>query len=218
MLEKYDPNTDVQYRAQLEADDLPASMTTLSRARLKWLLTLIKAIRCYAAECCAAAKEMASSQDTGSLLILGTQDDTQELNNEPAAPMLWDDEHQVGDDFEVSANPLTRGRVTVQKDDWYRIYTLVTYSSLTADTSIGVQVELNGALIVPGIGRHGYIKAGVSGHNRSSSSIEAWVELVEGDQIRVATSRNGAAGAVNPVAGECLLIIERRPLPPGSTS
>lgn len=214
MLEKYDPVIDQQYRGQAEGEDLGSGLTGLLGARYRVLMRMIRAARTAALDCCCEAKGQIADLDFGDVAILGITDETLELNSAGPSILKFDDHQHTGDGFTISTAPGQLGRVTVTKDGWYRIYALSTYESVTADTSIKILAYANG-IILPGRGRHGHI-ANAGGHTSSSSSLETWAQMNANDYIDISTQQNGAAGAVNPIAGESLLVVERKPYPMAS--
>ncbi len=218
MFERYDPETDTQFRALAKLADMPGSLGMMLSQRFLALVRMIQRVACEAAECCAEAKAIASEPpDVGSLLILGTGDDTQELNNVTAARVKWDTNHQIGEGFTVKSAAAIKGRVVVDQDGWYRIWSVLTYDGFVTDGSIEISIQIDGSLTLPGAGQQGVI-ANANGHISASSNIESWAELVDGQYIDVMSAQNGAGGSINPIPLKSLLIIERRPYPPGSTS
>ena len=211
LIEKYNPVTARQERGPLELDELSPELARLLTARERMLLQMIRATRCMSAECCAKAMAALDELDLGDVMILATDDVTQEFNvADPGTPAKWNLQQHVGSGFSHSMGIAQRSKGNVTIPGWIRIYGLLTYSSFTADVSLSVRIRKNGTTFLVGDGRHGYIST-TNGHTTSSSSIETWAELAAGDYVEVISTQNGAVGTANPVAGASLLIMERKP-------
>lgn len=210
LLEKYDQNDDTLFRGKAEASDLDRSLFGMFLARFRALLRMIKAVRSAAIDCCCEAKQQIVDS-IGDFAHVSNGDDTLELNTATPQRFKLDTEQHAGSGFTVQPSGGQRGRVTVSKAGWHRIYALVTYQAAFADASILVQIYVNG-ILTPGVGRHGVIN-NANGHISASSSVETWAYLEDGDYIDVMTAQNGAFGVVNPIAGESQLIVERRAYP-----
>lgn len=189
---------DIDVQSILEALDEPA--------RFAALVGMIEKVRCEAAACCAEAK---AAHDPGAVAVLGNDDEFLELNHVSPTRMKFDDHRYVGDEFTVVAAGGQLGRVSISEPGLYRIYSAVTYSAAFADASIAVSISVTGQIQV-GAGRQGVIN-NTNGHTKATSDIETWGEFVGGDYIDVLTQQNGAAGAIAPIAGESILVVERRP-------
>ena len=211
LFDKFDPEKDVRFFGLAEADDLGASLADLLKARQRAFMRSMRALRTAAIECCCEAKATIKNLDLGDVAILGIGDEVLEINDVLPTTLKWDTHHHAGAGFSISTVPGTLGRVAVTQAGWYRIYALATYDSIVANVSIKISATVNG-IILPGAGRHGLIMA-ATGHDSASSSVETWSEMAVNDYIDILTVQNGAPGAVHPIAGESMLIVERRPYP-----
>lgn len=208
MTEKFDPVTRTRQRGPVRPEDAdpPGFGGIHSRKRDRVLTHQLKRLRRKLCSCCETATEaLAAAQDYGgvAMLIGGV---TGDLNQTPpGGPLSWSD-HILHPDYHFDAE--ADSGLTVNVSGLFRIYTLITYNSAAADTSIAVYIDRN-ATALPGIGRHGYIAGPLAGHQDSSSSIETWAELEDGDFIEPIVMRNGAAGSVAWKVSESLFVMQR---------
>ncbi len=212
LFEKYDPATDRLLRDKANLDDLGDDVSRFLKIRFRSLRRSIRRLRCEIAACCAKA-EAAAVQEYDSVMMLGTSDGAQELNDAGGIAVKWNTEYLVGTAFSHQPGFGVRSRGVAETGGLIRVTALMTFQSATPDTSIALTLKVNGATVLPGVGRHGVITAGASGHVKSSSSIEAYFVANDDDYVEVISTQNGAPGSVTPVIGESVFTMHRIPQP-----
>lgn len=142
-----------------------------------------------------------SIETTVDIARYSTSDDSTDINKSTKTTILVNEVEREDTSFDLNTS---NGVITIQEDGVYEISAHIAFTSTDARVNPKLWILKNDTDFVSGASLSGYIRAGNSNHNASSTNLETILDLKSGDDIRFETEANGESGTVNLLDNDCV--------------